>query len=144
MLVLASRVVLALAFLWITPLFADDKGPVDVKQNLYFSTLSEINLTKNQSEGFKALINDYAKKRSLAIAWEMGRKRERLENRIKKSLRKIHKALALEMAELLSEDQYSKFPAFHRQLDKLLATRERQVIKRSFDGNIKSPDGRYH
>ena len=97
---------------------------VDAQNNPYFVALLQIGLTKEQIPEFQELIADYAGDRQAAISRAMRSRQANLELRIKQAMRKISEGFVKKMERLLDADQFSRFPPFHEELDRMLADRE--------------------
>ncbi|MFT7130326.1 MAG: hypothetical protein ACI89U_002448 [Gammaproteobacteria bacterium] len=105
---------------------------VELKQDPYFSSLLQIGIKKSQTKKFKKLINDYAVERAKAFKAERRKTVERDFDLAMKKIRiKKGKKFSKKMKRLLDSEQFERFHAFHRELDKILASRE--TINETYD-----------
>jgi len=105
-------------------LSAETEGAVDPQNNPYFVTLLQIGLRKEQVPQFKELLGEYAQDREEAIQEALDGRDGNLEARIRREKGKVRKDFFAKMDKLLDDDQFSRFPPFHDELDKLLLERE--------------------
>lgn len=105
---------------------------VELNQDPYFSSLIQIGIRKSQTKKFKELINDYAVDRAKAFKAERRRTVERDFDLAMKKIRiKKSKKFSGKMRKLLDSEQFERFHTFHRELDKILASREK--IEENYD-----------
>jgi hypothetical protein len=90
------------------------------QQQPYFQALVNIDLGKEQIESFMSLVHEYSAKYSRVEYKESRKNQADLTGRIKRAFRKLDKKLIREMGSILNDDQLDRFPAFHKELKKLL------------------------
>ena len=99
-------------------------GSVNIENNPYFVALLQIGLQKEQVPRFKELIGQYAGDRQNAIDDAIRSREGNLESRVRRSKAKLETRFFADMEKLLNQDQFSRFPAFNEELDRMLLERE--------------------
>lgn len=114
-----------------------EDAAVSIQDNPYFVTLLQIGLTKDQVPDFQARIAKYAGDRQAAIERELRGRQANLRSRINRSRSKLEKRFLADMQKLLDADQFSRFPPFNAELDKMLL--ERETLEQDNDENLIFP-----
>jgi hypothetical protein len=115
-----------------------EDAAASIQNNPYFVTLLQIGLTKEQVPDFQARIAKYAGDRQAAIERELRSHQANLRSRINRSRSKLEKRFLADMQKLLDADQFSRFPPFNAELDKMLL--ERESLEQDNDENLIFPN----
>ena len=134
----AVAVLMTIALIGMLVPAANAQEAVDIQNNPYFIALLQIGLQKEQVPRFKELLGDYANDRQMAIESELRRREPNIELRVRRAKAQITADYLVEMGELLDDEQYSRYPPFQAELDKMLL--ERESLEQANDAQAIFPD----